>query len=163
MGSYKQILKDEKFWCRLFVQKKEFRDKTIKRQNEEFGLLEVYVIFSNEYLGSLSLFWDKNRLDQISEGDNSEHFVHRITVSTIKPLIHIWRFEDYKKHLCTIDDLGKVELLPSGEPKIYNQITFLVLEIIDNETFRWEGREGDIENAFLKRIRHFYKPIDGWY
>ncbi len=37
------------------------------------------------------------------------------------------------------------------------------MEIIDNETFRWEGREGDIEDAFLKKIRYCYKPIDGWY
>ncbi|MBR2193180.1 MAG: hypothetical protein IJ910_07730 [Bacteroidaceae bacterium] len=163
MGSYKQIIKDERFWCRLTVQKKKYRDKSIKRQNDEFGLLDVYVIFSNEYLGSLSLFWDKNRLNQISEGDNNDHFVHRITVSTLKPMIHIWTYEDYRKHLCAINDIGKIELLPSGAPRIYNQISFLVLEIIDNETYRWEGREGNIEETFLKWERYCYRSIDGSY
>ena len=55
-----------------------------------------------------------------------------------------------------MDIIDEIELLPSGEPKVYNLISFLVRERIDNETQRWEGRNADIEESFMSVRRWCY-------
>ena len=43
--------------------------------------------------------------------------------------------------------------------RIYDRISFLQREIIDNETHRWEGRDADIESTFRSVCRWCYKSI----
>lgn len=147
MSSFKQTIKDEKILCRLSVHKEKFRKKSFEGQYEEFGLIDTFDIRTNKYIGSMPLWWDENLLNRIVESGDDKMFIHRLTVSTLKPMIHQWTYEDYIKGYCLLDDINKIEL-DSGLPRVYNQITFLVCERMDNETYRWENREMDIEVAF---------------
>ena len=156
MSSYRQIVKDEVFLCKLNVHKERFRKKSFEGQNDEFGLIDAYTIDGNYYLGSVPLWWDDEMLNHIMELGEWKTFIHRITVSTLSPMIHRWTYEDYRKGRCHIEDKGKIELLSSGEPKVYNQISFLVREIIDNETHKWESREADIDDTFRSVCRWSY-------
>lgn len=156
MSSFRQILKDEVILCRLIVHKERFRKKSFDGQNDEFGLIDVHTVNGNFYLGSMPLWWNYEMLNHIMELDEWSESIHRITVSTLKPMIHRWTYEDYLKGRCRIEDKGKTELLSCGEPKVYNQISFLVRENIDNETHRWESRESDIEEAFRDIWRWCY-------
>lgn len=159
MSSYTQIIKDERYICRLSVHKERFRNKSFEGQFEEFGLIDAFVIPSNDYMGSTPLWWDDSGLKQIMNINDAERVVHRITVSTKWPLIHTWTYEDFRKRLCERDDIGEIERLPSGEPRIYDRISFLQREIIDNETHRWEGRDADIESTFRSVCRWCFHSI----
>ena len=159
MSSYRQIVKDEIFLCRLNVHKERFRKKSFDGQNDEFGLIDVHTIDGDYYLGSMPLWWDSEMLNQIMELGERVSLIHRITVSTLKPMMHLWTYEDYRKGRCCIEDKGKTELLSSGEPKVYNQISFLVRKIINNKTHKWEGREADIEEVFRGVLQWCYKAL----
>ena len=71
-------------------------------------------------------------------------------------MIHRWTWEDCRKKHCCIEDIGKIERLSSGMPKMYDQISFLVREIIDNQTHKWEGRKSDIEYEFRSVFKWGY-------
>jgi hypothetical protein len=159
MSSYRQIVKDEVFLCKLNVHKERFRKKSFEGQNNEFGLIDVHTINGNSYLGSMPLWWNDDEVNHIMESGEWREYIHRITVSTLKPMIHRWTYEDCRKGRCRVEDRDKIELLSSGKPKIYNQISFLVRKNIDNETHRWESRESDIEEAFRKVWQWCYKAL----
>lgn len=156
MSSYRQIVKEEILPCRLKVHKERFRKKSFDGQNEEFGLIDVFSITSNSYLGSIPLWWDDEMLNCIMIEGEWEECIHRFTVSTLQPMIHRWTYEDVRKGLCRFEDQGNLELLSSGIPKTYYQISFLVREIIDNQTLRWESREADIDEAVRSVCRWCY-------
>ena len=88
MSSYRQIVKDEVFLCKLNVHKERFRKKSFEGQNDEFGLIDAYTIDGNYYLGSVPLWWDDEMLNHIMELGEWKTFIHRITVSTLSPMIH---------------------------------------------------------------------------
>ncbi len=144
------------FMCKLSVHQKRFRKKSFNGQYEEFALIDAFVIPTNEYLGSMPLWWDGPMQNMIMNIGNTERLVHRITVSLCHPLKHLWTYEDYRKGRCDKNDIDEIELLPSGEPKVYNLISFLVRERIDNETQRWKGRNADIEESFMSVRRWCY-------
>ena len=156
MFSFKEIISDEVFRCKLVVHKERFREKSFEGQSEKFGLIDSYILPTNEYLGSIPLWWNDVFLNKIIEIGETERYIHRITVSLNHPLTHIWTFEDYRKGRCDKNDIDEIELLPSGEPKVYNLISFLVRERIDNETQRWKGRNADIEESFMSVRRWCY-------
>lgn len=157
MRSYKQIIKDEIIECRFHVHKESFRRESFEGQNKEFGLIDAIDIYHNEYIGSMPLWWNEDTLNlRMSTGDTIKK-VHRIIVSTKKPMIHRWTYEDVRKGNCRIEDIEKIECLPTGCPKVYNSISFLVREIVDNESNRWESRDWDIENAFDRVCRWCYE------
>ena len=156
MSSFRQILKDEVILCRLIVHKKRFRKKSFEGQNDEFGLIDVYELNGDSYLGSIQLWWDDKMLNHVMELGEWKDYIHRITVSTLQPMIHRWTWEDCRKKHCCIEDIGKIERLSSGMPKMYDQISFLVREIIDNQTHKWEGRKSDIEYEFRSVFKWGY-------
>ncbi len=160
MSSYRQIINDEVFLCRLNVHKERFKKRSFEEQNEEFGLIDVYTISGNSYLGSIPLWWKSELLNHLIELGEYHTRIHRITVSTLKPMIHRWTWDDYRQKRCCVEDIGNVELLPSGKPKVYNQISFLVREIIDNETYKWESRDADIEDRFRSVCRWCYSYVN---
>lgn len=116
------------------------------------NLDDSFEVYFNPYMNG-----DRPMQNMIMNIGNTERLVHRITVSTKQPMIHVWTFEDYRKGFCEINDIDEIELLPSGEPKVYNLISFLVRERIDDETQRWEGRNSDVEETFLSVWRWCYK------
>ena len=75
-------------------------------------------------------------------------------------MIHFWTYEDFLKSYCKIEKIGKIELLPSGSPRIYDKISFLVREVIDNEIHKWESREIDIDNAYKSVCHWCYINLD---
>lgn len=156
MFSFKEIISEEVFRCKLVVHKERFRERAFEEQSEEFGLIDIFVLHTDEYLGSIPLWWDKATLNKLIEIGETERSIHRITVSLRHPLKHLWTYEDYRKGRCDKNDIDEIELLPSGEPKVYNLISFLVRERIDNETQRWEGRNADIEESFMRVRRWCY-------
>lgn len=159
MSSYKEIIGDEVFRCRCYVSKERFRKKSFSEQHEELGLIHAFVIPTNHYLGSMPLWWDDETLNKIMVIGEKEIYVHRITVSTFKPMIHFWTYEDYRKGCCGLDDIDKPELLPSGNPKEYRCIQFLVREMNDNETNRWDSKYSDIEDAFRSVWKWCYRSV----
>ena len=158
MFSFKEIISDEVFRCKLVVHKERFREKSFEGQPEEFGLIDTFVLHTDEYLGSIPLWWDKATLNKLIEIGETERSIYRITVSLRHPLKHLWTYEDYRKGRCDKNDIDEIELLPSGEPKVYNLISFLVRERIDNETHYWESRDKDIEEGFIRVLKWCYRP-----
>jgi hypothetical protein len=159
MRSYHEIIKDEIIVCRFHVHEEAFRRKSFEGQNKLFGLIDAYDLYHDEYIGSMPLWWDESMLDWIMREGDAIRKVHRITVSTHNPMIHRWTYEDVIKGRCTIEDIENIECLPSGCPKVYNTISFLVREIVDNESNRWESRDWDIENTFNSVCRWCYEKI----
>lgn len=158
MFSFKEIISDEVFRCKLVVHKERFREKSFEGQPEEFGLIDTYALPTNEYLGSIPLWWNDMFLNKIIEIGETERRIHRITVSLHQPLIHIWTYEDYRKNRCDINKIGLQEKLQSMDVRVYHQISFLVREKIDNETHYWESRDIDIEEEFIRVLKWCYRP-----
>ena len=158
MFSFKEIISDEVFRCKLVVHKEPFRKKSFEGQSEKFGLIDTYILPTNEYLGSIPLWWNDAFLKQILEIGETERRIHRITVSLHQPLIHIWTYEDYRKNRCDINKIGLQEKLQSMDVRVYHQISFLVQEKIDNETHYWESRDIDIKEEFIRVLKWCYQP-----
>ena len=145
--------------CRFHVHIESFRKVSFKGQHEVFGLIDAHDVHHNEYIGSMPLWWNESMLAQIMKIEDSISKVHLIRVSTKKAMIHKWTYEDYRKGHCTIENIENIECMPSGCPKVYNTISLLVREIVDNESNRWESRDWDIENAFNSVCRWCYEEI----
>ena len=158
MFSFKEIISDEVFRCKLVVHKERFREKSFEGQSEKFGFIDSYILPTNEYLGSIPLWWNDVFLNKIIEIGETERYIHRITVSLNHPFTHIWTFEDYRKNRCDIKDIEQTEKMQSKDVRIYHQISFLVREIIDNETHYWESRDKDIEEGFIRVLKWCYRP-----
>jgi len=161
MEYFKQIIKDESILCRLSAHVEYYRKISYEGQPEKFGLIDA-IDSRQGYLGSMPLWWKEEDLEALIKSPNKDGIIHRITVSTLCPMIHFWTYEDFLKSYCKIEKIGKIELLPSSKPKIYDQISFLVREVIDNETHKWESREIDIDNAYNSVCRWCYDTLDNY-
>ena len=81
MFSFKEIISDEVFRCKLVVHKEPFRKKSFEGQSKEFGLIDTYALPMNEYLGSIPLWWNDVFLNKIIEIGETERYIHRININ----------------------------------------------------------------------------------
>lgn len=147
--------------CKIVLQEKYFRKESFEGQHKIFGLLDAFAIPGEEYIGSIPLWWDEKDLQMVRKrGVLNPIYVFRFTVTPHAPLPHIWTYEDYRKNLCRYEDIDMQELNPSGEPIMHDKITFLVLQIKDNETNKWDNIVDDIKRAYQCVCRWCYTTVE---